>query len=236
LREEAEDMGTEAHVPGLLRIEEAGKHLLGLVNDVLDFSKIAAGRMEVNAETFEAAPLLHAVVEGVQPIAKKNANRLTVNIEREIGALHTDPQRVRQVLFNLLSNACKFTKDGEVTVRARRQRNPGGDWVVFEVQDTGVGMSDEQVARLFQEFVQADNTTTRQFGGTGLGLAISQRFCQMMGGSIEVQSAAGVGSLFTVRLPRPTSSVVHARVERHPQFVAFAAGDCATLSFHSRGW
>ena len=201
LREDAEEVGAEEQVSDLLKIESAGKHLLSMVDDVLDFSKIEAGRMELNTETFDVAALICDVVATTHPIALKNANRLTLDIDPALGTAHTDARRVRQVLFNLLGNACKFTHDGEVTIRAHRQPQVGGDWLVCEVQDTGIGMSSEQMARIFREFVQADSSTTRRFGGTGLGLAISQRFCQMMGGGIEVSSEEGVGSILTVRLP-----------------------------------
>ena len=148
------------------------------------------------------------------PLAAKNANKLTVSVDHELGAFHTDPRLVRQVVLNLVGNACKFTKRGEVAVRARLQAQAGQDWLVFEVQDTGIGMSEAQMAKLFQEFTQVDSAISRLYGGTGLGLAISQRLCRVMHGSIEVQSEAGVGSTFTVRLPSTEPAVKCAENER----------------------
>jgi PAS domain S-box-containing protein len=202
LREEAQETGAEAQVPDLMKIESAAKHLLSLVNDVLDFSKIEAGRMELSPEVFDVEALVRDVAATCHTAARKNGNRLSVDTDAELGSLYTDPMRVRQILLNLVSNACKFTNDGEVTVRARQHRQAGRDWVVFEVQDTGIGMSEEQLSRLFREFTQADCSTTRRFGGTGLGLAISKRFCEMMGATIAVESQVGVGSIFTVRVPK----------------------------------
>lgn len=199
LREEAEETGGQA--PDLFKIERAGKHLLSLVDEVLDCPKIEAGEMELSPERFDAAALVRDVVGTAQPLAMKNLNKLTLEIDPELGTVHTDPRRVRQVLFNLLSNACKFTESGEVTARAYRLRHAEGVWLVFEVEDTGIGMSPEQMGRIFHEFTQADSSTTRRFGGTGLGLAITERLCRMMHGSVEAQSEEGVGSTFTVRLP-----------------------------------
>jgi len=201
LREEAAESGAEAQVPDLLKIENSGKHLLSLVNDILDFSKLEAGRMDIHAETFDAAALLLDVATTTRPLATKNGNTVTLNADPDLGMFHTDPRNVRQVLLNLTSNACKFTTRGEVTIRAHRRQQAGRDWLVLKVQDTGIGMSDEQMGRLFQEFTQADSSISRLYGGTGLGLAISQRLCRVMDGLIEVQSAVGAGSTFTVRLP-----------------------------------
>ena len=157
--------------------------------------------MDLSPELFDVATLVRDVVATAQPLATKNANRLTLQIASDPGAIESDPRRVRQVLLNLLSNACKFTERGEVTIRAYRPRQGAEDWVVLEVEDTGIGMSPKQMALVFQEFTQADSSTTRRFGGTGLGLAITERLCHLMGGSIDAQSEEGVGSTFTVRLP-----------------------------------
>ena len=202
LREEAEDSGNLAQVPDLLRIEGAARHLLGLVTEILDFSKIEAGRLELRSETFDVAALVSEVAMTCKPAAARNANQIVVRVDSDLGTFHADPLRVRQVLFNLVSNACKFTRDGTVTISARQEWHGEQAWLIVEVQDSGIGMTDEQMAKLFKEFVQADSSASRRFGGTGLGLAITQRLCQLMGGSIEVQSAQDVGSTFTVRLPK----------------------------------
>ena len=176
--------------------------MLALINDILDLSKIEAGRMELNLETFALAPLIDGVVKTIEPLAAKNANQLSVNCDGAIGTLHADQMRLRQAMLNLMSNANKFTERGTITVDARQGQETGRDWIIIAVADTGIGMTPEQVGKLFQEFSQADASTTRKYGGTGLGLAISRRFCQMMGGDITVQSEPGRGSIFTIRLPR----------------------------------
>ncbi|MBI3948807.1 MAG: response regulator [Armatimonadetes bacterium] len=206
LTEDAEDLGIEDFVADLKKINAAGKHLLSLINDILDLSKIEAGKMEVYLETFEIAPVVHDATVTIQPLAEKNSNTLHVRCDESIGSMHADLTKVRQGLFNLLSNACKFTKEGDVTLNVRREgESRGAEWIVFSVSDTGIGMTHEQMAKLFQAFTQADSSTTRQFGGTGLGLAISRHFCQMMGGDISVASEPGKGSTFTIRLPAEVS-------------------------------
>ncbi|MDH3495371.1 MAG: GAF domain-containing protein [Gemmatimonadota bacterium] len=197
LEEELQDRGDEQLLPDLRKIHAAGKHLLSLINDVLDLSKIEAGKMELFAETFAVRPMLNDVMTTVQPLVAKNANTLVLDCAPDVGSMHTDLTRVRQVLLNLLSNASKFTEAGTITLRARR----AGDIVELAVADSGIGMTPEQLQRLFEAFTQAEASTTRRFGGTGLGLTISRRFCQMMGGDIAVTSTAGQGSTFTVRLP-----------------------------------
>ena len=179
LQEDALDRGETASVPDLAKIESAGKHLLSLIKEVLDFSKIEAGKMELHPESFDVASFVRDVVATAQPLAADRANRLTVDAAPGLGGLHADPLRVRQVLLNLLSNACKFTERGQVVVRARREQGPGQEWLVFQVTDTGIGIPGELVAKLFQEFFQADSSHTRRAGGTGLGLAISRRFCDI---------------------------------------------------------
>ncbi|HKI86979.1 MAG TPA: response regulator, partial [Thermoanaerobaculia bacterium] len=201
LLEDAGDMGLEDFVGDLKKIRAAGKHLLSLINDILDLSKIEAGKMTLFLESFDAGELVGEVMTTIQPLIDRNENRLEVNIEDGLGEMHADQTKVRQTLFNLLSNASKFTDHGVVSLSVRRLMRDERSWLVFEVSDTGIGMTGEQVAKVFEEFTQADASTTRRFGGTGLGLAISRRFCRMMGGDIQVSSEEGKGSTFTVELP-----------------------------------
>jgi GAF domain-containing protein len=200
LREDAEALKQD--VEPLDRVLGAGRHLLALINDILDLSKIEAGRMELQLEAFALAPLIANVVKTIEPLAAKNANQIAIQCDAEIGKLHADQMRLRQALLNLMSNANKFTDHGTITIDARQGQEDGRDWVTIAVADTGIGMTAEQMGRLFQEFSQADASTTRKYGGTGLGLVISKRFCQMMGGDITVESEPGRGSTFTIRLPR----------------------------------
>lgn len=201
LLDEAEDAGQDDFAPDLKKINTAGKHLLELINTVLDLSKIEAGKMELYLETFPIADMLRGVQSIVKPLVEKNGNTLQVNGVEEVGALHADLTKVRQALLNLLSNACKFTEKGNITLDVSRRNKEGRDWIRFRITDTGIGMTPEQLSRLFAEFTQADTSTTRRFGGTGLGLAISRRFCNMMGGDITVESTEGNGSTFTIVLP-----------------------------------
>ena len=201
LLEEAEDLGQAGFIPDLQKIHAAAKHLLALINDILDLSKIEAGKMDLYYETFDVAPMIQDVVATIAPLVKKNANALEVHCADDLGAMRADLTKVRQTLFNLLSNACKFTERGTITLEVGREMVDGGSWVTFRVRDSGIGMTPEQMEKLFQEFSQADVSTTRKYGGTGLGLAISQRICQMMGGEITVESALGQGSTFTISLP-----------------------------------
>jgi signal transduction histidine kinase/CheY-like chemotaxis protein len=201
LIEEAEDLDALDLVPDLEKIRSSGKHLLGLINDVLDLSKIEAGKMEISLETFEVGEVVAAAAAMVRPLVEKNGNRLQVSVSGNAGAMHADLTRVRQILLNLLSNASKFTSDGTVELTVARDEQRGREWVVFTVRDTGIGMTPEQISRLFQPFTQADPSTTRKYGGTGLGLSISQRLSRLMEGTISVVSEPGMGSIFTVRLP-----------------------------------
>jgi GAF domain-containing protein/DNA-binding response OmpR family regulator/anti-sigma regulatory factor (Ser/Thr protein kinase) len=201
LQEDAEDLGAEQFTDDLKKINAAGKHLLELINAVLDLSKIEAGKMELYLESFEVAGLVHDIAAVIQPLADKNGNRLEVRCPAAIGAMHADLTKVRQALFNLLSNACKFTERGTVSLAVVREAADGQEWIAFSVSDTGIGMTPDQVAKLFEAFTQADAATTRRFGGTGLGLALSRRLCRMMGGDVTVDSEAGRGSTFTIRLP-----------------------------------
>jgi GAF domain-containing protein len=192
--------GTERALEPLQRVNRAGTHLLGLINQVLDLSKIEAGKLELNPQTVQLAPLIEEVIGTAQQLAQQNNNRLLIEVQENLGTLTVDPMRLRQILLNLLSNACKFAKQGEVKLRAHRVRN-GHDWIEIAVADTGIGMTPEQQARLFQEFTQADAATAQRFGGTGLGLAITRKLARMMGGDVTVVSEPGKGSVFTVRLP-----------------------------------
>jgi hypothetical protein len=201
LLEDARDLKRDDEFEPLERVIRAGRHLLALINDILDLSKIEAGKMDLHLESFDIAQLVEDVIKTIQPLAEKSGNELTVSCPAGAGAMHADQTRVRQALLNLVSNANKFTERGKVTVSVRRASEGGRDWITAAVADTGIGMTPEQVARLFQEFVQADASTTRRYGGTGLGLAISRRFCQMMGGDITVESEVGRGSTFTIRVP-----------------------------------
>jgi GAF domain-containing protein/CheY-like chemotaxis protein len=201
LQEDAADLGAEQFTEDLGRINAAGKHLLELINAVLDLSKIEAGKMELYLETFEVAGLVRDIAAVIQPLAGKNANRLEVRCPPETGTMRADLTKVRQALFNLLSNACKFTDRGTVGLAVAREAIDGRDFMAFRVSDTGIGMTPEQLTRLFEAFSQADAATTRRYGGTGLGLALSRRLCRMMGGDVTVESVAGRGSTFTIRLP-----------------------------------
>ncbi len=198
--EDVREAGHTAYVPDLERIESSGKHLLGLINDVLDLSKVEAGRMELDITTFAMAPLLDEVQASVQPMVARNNNRLVLDVDGHVGDITGDQLKLRQVLLNLLSNASKFASDGTITLLAARERD-ASDWLRVEVRDTGIGMTAEQLDRVFDPFVQAESATTRKYGGTGLGLAITKRLVELMQGSIEVASTPGAGTTFTVRLP-----------------------------------
>jgi signal transduction histidine kinase len=198
LQEEAEDLGEEAFLPDLQKINAAGKHLLGLIDDILDLSKIEAGKMDLFLETFSVPDLVGDVAAIVRPLVEKNANTLVVECPDDLGTMHADLTKVRQALFNLLSNASKFTERGTITLTVEREPD---DWLTFAVADTGIGMTDQQIGRLFEAFSQAEASTRSQYGGTGLGLAISRQFCRLMGGDITVESTYGEGATFTVRLP-----------------------------------
>jgi PAS domain S-box-containing protein len=204
LQEEVEDLDTEGIIADLRKINAAGEQLLALINDLLDLSKIEAGKMALSLETFALVPLIEDIVDTSAPLMARNGNSFEVDYPSDLGEMHADLAKVRQVLLNLLSNAAKFTHEGQVTLTVAREeaREEGVDeWIVFRVADTGIGISPEQKAILFRPFVQADSSTTRRYGGTGLGLALSQRFCQMLGGNITLTSELHRGSVFTVRLP-----------------------------------
>ncbi len=209
LEEEVGEIGHPELAADLQKIRSAGRHLLALINDILDLSKIEAGKTELYFEEFDAAEMLREVATTVQPLATRNANRLQLQLPEMLGTMHADLTKVRQMLLNLLSNACKFTDHGTVTLAAARERaEDGAETVVFRVSDSGIGMTPAQMARLFEAFSQAEASTTRKYGGTGLGLAISRRFARMMGGDVTVESTPGEGSTFTIRLPARATPVV----------------------------
>lgn len=193
--------GIRGYEDDLGRVIASGKHLLSLINDILDHSKLVAGKMTLDLERFELTPLLEEVLATVEPLAKKNGNQLLRDFVEPLGSLYADPKRLTQSLLNLLSNAIKFTANGRVMLRARRLSDNGRDWVRLQVIDTGIGIPAEKLESIFQEFEQAESSTTRKYGGTGLGLSISRGFCRMMGGEIVVRSKPGEGSTFTIWLP-----------------------------------
>jgi signal transduction histidine kinase len=228
LQEEVEALDQLDLVPDLEKIQTAGKQLLALINDILDLSKIEAGKMTLYPESFDIVELVHDVIMTVHPLANKKANKLILNCPDDLGLIYADMAKVRQSLFNLLSNAAKFTENGTITLTVENQKDEGrgmkedqknlilhqlplsgrSDLILFRVTDTGIGMTPEQVSKLFQAFTQADASTTRKYGGTGLGLVITQRFCQMMGGTISVTSKPGQGSTFTILLPTEYQALV----------------------------
>jgi signal transduction histidine kinase/DNA-binding response OmpR family regulator len=224
IEEECEDTGQEDFVPDLKKIQAAAKHLLSLINDILDLSKIEAGKMDIYLETIDVPSMIQDVVTTIAPLVEKNANQLVVNYPPNLGLMRADLTKVRQVLFNLLSNSSKFTKDGTIALSASRQEISGAEWMVFKVSDSGIGMTPEQTEKLFRDFSQADASTTRKFGGTGLGLAISKRFCEMMDGDISVESEYGKGSTFTVRLPAVLPQPQEIPVEEEPKGVPIPSG------------
>ncbi len=225
LEEDSRAIRQHSFLEPLARISRAGRHLLHLINEVLDLSKIEAGRIELQIERISLPSLIDEVITTIQPLADQNRNRLVVDFAEGIGFMGSDGVRARQIVLNLLSNACKFTEDGEVRLSVYREQSSDGEWIHFDVADTGIGMTQAQAANVFQEFSQADSSTTRRFGGTGLGLAITRRLCHALGGQITVESEAGVGSTFAVRLPsRPVQAIqVETPAEpirRPPQTVA----------------
>lgn len=206
LIEDAAHTGHDDFIPDLTKIRTSGKQLLELINDVLDLSKIEAGQMGVYLETFEVAPTIEEVADTVRPLVRQNDNELVLDVDEELGSMHSDLTKLRQALFNLLSNAAKFTKSGTVTLRVHREAAEDGDWLTFGVSDTGIGMTSEEQERIFDAFSQADASTTRNYGGTGLGLTITRELCHMLGGDIHFESEKGNGSTFRLHLPA-TSAV-----------------------------
>ncbi len=201
LMEDAEDRGQEDFIPDLQKVHTSGKHLLTLSNDILDLSKIEAGKMELSLETFDVAKVIEEVTATVRPLAGKNSNILDIECGPDLGNMHTDLTKVRQILFNLLSNACKFTEQGNISLKAFRTSTVAGDILNINVQDTGIGMTETQMEKLFQPFSQVKTDISKKYGGTGLGLVITKQFCEMMGGDITVRSEYGEGTAVTVQLP-----------------------------------
>ena len=230
LQEDAQASGQTDTIDPLQRIVRAGRELLYLINDILDLSKIEAGKLDLLLERFEIAKVIDESVATAQPVADRNGNRLSVQYGEDLGSMVADQTRVRQIILNLLSNACKFTGNGDVRVEAARESMNGLDWLILSVSDTGIGMTKEQMARLFREFSQADPSTTRKYGGTGLGLAISRRLCNHMGGDISVESEPGEGSIFTIRLPVESDTTDESTTRRlQPVPVAVAEGGSNTV-------
>jgi len=223
LQEDAADKDDKAPIDDLQKIESAGRHLLGLINNILDLSKIEAGKMDVFIEPVDIQALLKEVLSIVKPLTDKNENVIEVICPAEIGSFRSDQTKVKQCLLNLLSNANKFTSKGTLTLTVAREDN---FWVCFRVSDTGVGMTEEQLGRLFEAFSQADVSTTKRFGGTGLGLAITKHFCTMLGGDVKVESTPGTGSTFTIRLP---DQGIAPAVAESPAPAAVAADGRATV-------
>jgi signal transduction histidine kinase len=201
LQEQAGDVGQEDFIPDLVKVHGAAKHLLALINDILDLSKIDFGGMKIVPEVFDLAALVRETAATVSPLVEQKANKLEVTAPADLGTVNSDPLRVRQCLLNLLSNACKFTERGTIRLTAARLVRAGADWFQLRVVDSGIGMTKQQMGRLFQRFSQADDSTTRKYGGTGLGLALTREFCRLMGGDVSVESEEGKGSTFTIDLP-----------------------------------
>jgi two-component system, sensor histidine kinase and response regulator len=214
LEEETQELGKETVVGDLQRIQSAGKHLLALINDILDLSKIEAGKMILHLENFDVAQMIEEIVNTVQPAAAKNNSTFKINVA-DVREMHADLTKVRQILLNLLSNACKFTDNGVISLNVDRRTIDTRDWLLFEVRDTGIGMTPQQRGKLFREFSQVDTSISRRYGGTGLGLAITYRFIQMMRGTIDVESEPGRGSTFTVLLPAEVT--LDGNEPSHPQ-------------------
>ncbi len=210
LQEEAVERELDDFVSDLERINASGKHLLALINDILDLSKIEAGKMELFLESFDVGKMIEEVASTIQPLVEKNSNRLEIQLAPDLGDMYADQIKVRQALYNLLSNAVKFTENGSITVDAGRHWLNDEEWIRFRVVDEGIGLSPDEILKLFKDFSQADASTTRKFGGTGLGLPLTRRFCQMMGGDVTVSSEPGVGSTFTIELP---ASVTESQLE-----------------------
>lgn len=210
VEEDVKDKGLNDFIPDLKKIREAGKHLLGIINDILDLSKIESGNVSLHLEEFKISMMIQDLGTTAAPLIEKNNNKLQICVQENVGTMHGDIKRLRQVLLNLLSNAAKFTENGTIRIEASRDQS---DWIIFRVSDTGIGMTEEQKAKVFQAFTQADTSVTRKFGGAGLGLVISKRFCQMMGGTITFESEPGKGSSFCIRLP-----VVPADVKKDSTF------------------
>ena len=209
LQEDAVEAGNTRLSEDLDKVHSAGRHLLGIINEILDLSKIEAGRVDIHVETFVVQDVLNNVVDTVQPLIATNTNALVVDVAKDIGTMDSDITRLRQILYNFLSNAAKFTKNGTITLAARRESTPTTECMIFSITDTGIGMNAEQLAHVFEPFTQADASTTRKYGGTGLGLTVNREFARLLGGEVNVESTPGVGTTFIVRLPAHTLSTTH---------------------------
>ena len=229
LIEEAEDLQQEDFIPDLKKINQAGTHPLALINDILDLSKIESGKMEAFAEEIDINTLIDEVSGTTQPLMEKNNNTLSIERGKELGKAHQDLTKLRQTLFNLLSNAAKFTHDGTITLHANRIEQAGVDWLTLAVSDTGIGIAADKIEHVFKEFTQADGSTTRDYGGTGLGLAISRRFCQLLGGDLNVHSELGEGSTFSIRIP----AILPEEHDLHPSADTVATADMAEAELES---
>jgi CheY-like chemotaxis protein len=227
LAEDAKDQGHERYLPDLQKIRDAGRDLLALIGDVLDLSKIEAGRMPLHLETFDVPKMVRDVADTLAPLVARNRNALEVECADTLGTMHADVTKVRQCLFNLLGNAAKFTENGTIRLVVSRERTPPREWLLFRVTDTGIGMSPEQIERLFEAFAQAEATTARRFGGTGLGLTISRQLARMMGGDVTVCSELGEGSTFTIVLPAEVTELSVAAAATSAAAANDTAGPCA---------
>ncbi|MDA1304699.1 MAG: ATP-binding protein [Nitrospirae bacterium] len=201
LQEDATDLGHSQYIPDLEKIAQSGKHLLTVINDILDLSKIEAGKMEVHPETFQVEYLINDVKTTIKPLVGKNANILNVECKANLGEIYSDSTKIRQGLYNLLSNACKFTEQGTITLTVTRERIESQEWISFHVADTGIGMTAQELNTIFAPFSQGDLSTTRKYGGTGLGLAITRNISQLLGGDVHVTSEQGKGSTFVMIIP-----------------------------------
>ena len=208
LMEEAEDLEQEVFIPDLKKIHQSGVHLLALINGVLDLSKIESGKMEAFAEDIDLGMLIDEVSATAHPLLEKNKNSLVIERGNDLGIAYQDMTKLRQILFNLLSNAAKFTHEGMITLHVFRTEEDGVSWLTFAVGDTGIGIAENKIEHVFEEFAQADSSTTRDYGGTGLGLAISRRFCKLLGGDLNVHSELGKGSTFTILIPAILPSMI----------------------------
>ena len=229
LQEEARDDGNESYLPDLGKILVSGRHLLELINGVLDLAKIESGKMEIHLEDFDVAELVKGVEGTILPLVRNNANQIELSGLDDLGRMQSDVTKLRQMLFNLLSNACKFTQEGVVRLEAERTTEAGEDWFRFRVSDSGIGMDEEQLSRVFEEFSQADASTTKLYGGTGLGLPITKKFCEMLGGSITATSEPGQGSTFEIRLPARAPAEEDAAPEAGAGLVDAAPDGAATV-------
>ena len=220
LLEAAEESEQDLYTEDLVKIQNAGEHLLELINNILDLSKVEAGKMELDIDEFSVIPMIENVTNVVKPLAMKKENELLVNYSDNLGSINSDETKIRQVLLNILSNACKFTESGTISFQTTRDNH----WIVFTISDSGIGMREDQIGKLFNDFTQVDSSTTRKYGGTGLGLSISKRFCTLIGGDIEVSSQPGKGSQFIVRLPTNVSTLSQkgapAREKVKPRYIS----------------